>query len=255
MKNFLLASTILMFSYSAHACPATEKMGEPLTNSNQNLYSLCRIDYHNMYNGNTKTPFWVAEDLITANVSGKEDRKNLFKPDPDLPKNVRAELSDYKNNTATRNPPQPTKVQLARGHMSAAGNHRNPDAMEESFYLSNMVPQTQRCNNSGIWSTLERMARDWTIHYKEIFVVSGPIYENGFNDTIGNRVAVPSHLFKVIYNPTLNKSIGFIVENKELCDANPSNVVVSQAKIEQKTGIKFFPNMSGYDKNNIKIWE
>ena len=264
MKKFLLASTILMFAYSAQACPVTDKMGEPITNSNQNLYSLCRIDYHNMYNGTTKTPLWVAEDLIPSNVSGAEDpgikdssgkRKNPFKEDKDIPENVRSTLDDYENNTESRKPFRGDGNQLARGHMSAAENHNRLAAYIQSFLLSQMVPQHQNCNNAGIWSTFERMSREWTVHYGEIFVVSGPIYENGYSDTIGNGVAVPSHLFKVVFNPTLNQSIGFIVENGPLCKVKPAQVVASQATIEQVTGLQFFPKMSGYDKNNTKIWE
>ena len=263
MKKFLLASTFLIFSWTANACPVTDKMGEPISNSNQNLYSLCRIDYHNMYNGITKTPLWVAEDLIPENVAGSKEpgitgsdnkRVNPFKEDEELPENVRSTLDDYENNDASRKPFRNDGIKLDRGHMSAAENHHKLAAYIQSFLLSQMVPQYHG-NNAGIWSVLERMTREWTVHYGEIYVVSGPIYDEGYGDNIGNGVMVPSHIFKVVFNPTLNISVGFITENSNAKKIKPKDVVTSQANIEQLTGLQFFPKMSGYDKNNVQIWQ
>lgn len=52
--------------------------------------------------------------------------------------------------------------------------------MSESFYLSNMSPQTHGFN-AGVWSRLETKVREWAIQYDGLYVVAGGI----LNDKIG----------------------------------------------------------------------
>lgn len=241
MKLFYSVILVFFLSVSSvNACPALEKMGMPVSNDS-GLILLCRHLYATDYNTVTKTPKWSAEDLTADNASGPENRTNPFKADPDLQPGNRAELSDYQHSG------------YSRGHMSPAGDFRK-EYMVESFYLSNMVPQVQNCNNAGIWSNIEEVVRGWAVKYGELYVVTGPIYENGITNVIGNKVAIPSHLFKVIYNPVLQQSVAFIVENKSLCDTEPSDVVVSQDAVEGLTGLRFFPNITNYTRSNI-IWK
>src|SRR5262245_13167622 len=91
---------------------------------------LCRKGYALSHDPARKTPIWVAEYLDKSKASGKLDRSDNFKPDPDLPVGDRAELADYKS----------ASKKYDRGHMSAAkDNAWDADAMDQSFYLSNMT--------------------------------------------------------------------------------------------------------------------
>lgn len=239
MLAILLSTTALMANAG---CPITETVGTPTSQSDSSYIPLCRIGYETYYNPSTKTPKWVEEYLVRENVVGPEHRSNNFRPDPDLPRGIRSELSDYKGSG------------YARGHMAPAGDFRkNSDAMTQSFYLSNMVPQIQNCNNAGIWSKIEDMTRDWAVHYGELHVVTGPIYKAD-NGTIGNGVAIPTHLFKVIYNPSLKETLTFVVENKELCDITPKDVLSNQSNVESLTGLVLFPKISNYVQSP-KIWQ
>jgi endonuclease G len=47
-------------------------------------------------------------------------------------------------------------------------------AMSESFYLSNMVPQVGIGMNRGIWKDLEEKVRKWTLDRKSVYVFTGP---------------------------------------------------------------------------------
>lgn len=58
-----------------------------------------------------------------------EKRANRFFPDKRLRSSDRAELSGYKVSG------------YSRGHIARAGNMPSPTAIEQSFSLSNMVPQ------------------------------------------------------------------------------------------------------------------
>ena len=241
MKKSLITLAFLLFSAVANAsCPATAEMGEPILrehNQQGGLYSLCRLGYHALYNQYTKTSVWVAEVVRRENIKkGKDNREDSFIQDPDLPDYARPpKLSDY------------YRSGYSRGHLAAYSNFSaNPEMAKQSFFLTNVVPQVQRCNNSGVWSRIERMVRDWAVHYGELYVVTGPIYNTHGTKFIGSGVEVPTYLYKVIYNPVLNQSVGFIVPNAELCEYSPRHFLVKQHEIEANTGLIFFPNFSGY---------
>jgi len=115
--------------------------------------------------------------------------------------------------------------------------------MHESFLFINMLPQVQVCNNSGVWRSAEIIVHKLAIKYGKVYVFNGPIYKTDMG-TIGNNVKIPSHLFKVVYNPTTNTSIGFIFPNDKECKHKPAEFVVTQSQVESETGLKFFPKVS-----------
>ena len=47
--------------------------------------------------------------------------------------------------------------------------------MDETFFLSNIVPQDFE-NNSGFWYRMEAYSRGLTKRYTNVHVVSGPLY-------------------------------------------------------------------------------
>lgn len=262
--------TYLVVCSTAYAggCDITKNMGEPITQKVANTYNLCRLSYQVLYSGKTKTPIWVAEDIQRDNVLGKMPRSNDFSEDSDIPAQFRATLLDY------------NKSGYARGHMAPAANNRtNALAEKQTYLLTNIAPQVGHCNNSGIWSQLEEIVRDWAVHYGELYVVTGTVYGQNYT-TIGNGVGVPNAFYKVVYNPSLKKSVGFLIPNQELCKPklmphqkkecsinqfsdspilpfctnHLRNFAVTQTELEKLTGIKFFPYMSGYDRTN-KLWQ
>lgn len=54
--------------------------------------------------------------------------------------------------------------------------------MDDTFYLSNIVPQNLD-NNAGFWNLFEMYCRDLTKKFSDVFVISGPVFlpseENG----------------------------------------------------------------------------
>lgn len=63
-----------------------------------------------------------------------------FCPDPAVPAMFSATNEDYR------------KSGWSRGHMAPAGNNKHDQtAMDETFYLTNILPQDIE-NNSGFWN-------------------------------------------------------------------------------------------------------
>jgi len=203
---------------------------------------LCRKGYLLAHNSDNKTPNWVIEHLTFEKVSSKEaKRSNNFAPDPDLTKGERAELNDYRNSG------------FDKGHMAPSADMEwDQQAMNECFYLSNMVPQVGKGMNRDIWSHLERMIRDSAMHRKELYVITGPIYHDTPHQTIGNdNVSVPTHLFKIAYDPKTKEAIAFIMPNASLNLIDMPKYIVTINEVEQETHLIFLRTLD--EASQIKV--
>jgi len=116
-------------------------------------------------------------------------------------------------------------------------------AMKESFYLSNMVPQNPNMNRQ-IWARLEEKIHHWSIDRGELYAYTGPIYAGEEVDVIGNdEVAVPTHIYKVIFDPQKVEAIAFIMPNEPLNISDMSNYIVTVRDVEEQTGLDFLKSL------------
>ncbi len=193
---------------------------------------ICRLGYALSHDAILKVPNWVIYHLTRRRVSGKLPRIDRFRADPDLDKRNRATLNDYR------------KSGYDRGHMAPAGSMKwDARAMNESFLLSNIVPQVGAGFNRGIWRVLEARVRKWTIERGELYIITGPIFE-GPPKTIGkNNVAVPSHFFKIIFDPIQVEAIAFIMPNRRLETSHLPKHITSVDAIEVRTGLDFLSRL------------
>lgn len=227
----LLIANSLAFAGPLEDCQEYTKYGVPGRDGD----ILCRKGYLLAHSPDRKTPLWVIEHLTGEKAAGSIPRTDNFQPDPDLPKGKRAELSDYK------------KSGYDQGHMAPAADMAwNEQAMRESFYLSNMVPQVGVGMNRGIWKDLEEKIRRWALGRGEIYIYTGPVYDSTVEPAnIGkNSVAVPNQLFKVVFDPVKIEAITFIMPNKPLKSSNMPQYIVSIREVEKVTGLDFLSNVT-----------
>lgn len=175
-------------------------------------------------------PAWVAYRLTAEMVTGKNKRKDNFRPDPKVATGS-AVPADYRGSG------------YDRGHLAPVADFK-ADAgwMDETFFMSNMSPQVHEFN-AGIWEKLEAATRGWAKRYQSVYVVAGPVLRNGL-PTIGknNRVAVPEKYYKVILDMNQPKAIAFIMKNEG--SQNPlRSFAVSIDEVERQTGLDFFPQL------------
>jgi len=111
------------------------------------------------------------------------------------------------------------------------------NAMMESFLLSNMTPQIPGFNRQG-WRYLEADIRDWVNERGELYVVTGCMFD-GDHPVIGNGVGVPTHFFKVVYDPINQDAIAFLVPHRDISKGDLPGFIVSVDEIEQRTGLDF----------------
>ncbi len=132
----------------------------------------------------------ICQDSLRGDANRRHSK---FTPDPNLPTMFSAGNEDFK--AAGRG--------WSRGHMAPAGNNKqSQDAMDQSFFLSNILPQNYDNNAGffvsckrdrfffpgfflflclmrhhflvGFWNRLEMYCRELTKRWNEVHVVSGP---------------------------------------------------------------------------------
>lgn len=185
------------------------------------------------YKSAWKTARWVMYRLTDDEVlSQNAKRSEMFAPDPQLADGPK--LEDYRG------------CGYDRGHLAPAADMKwSQKAMTECFYLSNMVPQ-DRGNNAGIWNEIENTVRGFACAEGSVYVITGPVTPENPELFIGNgRVAVPTGLWKVVYDETPpEKMIAFIVPNRNVT-GKPRDYACSVTEVEQKTGLDFFTKLEG----------
>jgi endonuclease G len=191
-----------------------------------------RSNYTVSYNRNWNLPNWVAWELNKSETRGKNNRKDEFVVDTELPKDNQVEPWDYSGSG------------YDRGHMCPAGdNHFSSKAMDDCFLMSNMCPQNHELN-TGKWNDLEIACRRWASRYGEVYIVCGPIIDKRKGKKIGkdHDIIVPEQFFKVILITSTKpaRAIGYIFENN---GSDRPYKAYSIDEIEKKTGMDFFPNL------------
>ena len=195
------------------------------------IRELCFDAFAILHSGQTKTPVFVAQRLSRESVADADEKRvDKFFADARLPRAERAELDDYKGSG------------YSRGHMAPAGDMPTPAAMAQSFSLANMVPQNAR-QNSGPWAKIERDTRQYVTRAKgDVFVITGPFFETGSSTSptvIGtNKVRVPSHLFKLVYDPSTGKAWAHWQQNADDARAGPP---ISYSELTQRIGMELLP--------------
>jgi len=176
---------------------------------------------------------WVAYELTVDELnSARQERFDYFSPDHKITTRS-AVHRDYSGSGYTR------------GHLApAADMAHDPVAAEECFFMSNISPQEKAFNN-GIWRELEEQVRDWARKNRRLYVVTGPILNQGIRGKIGkNRVSVPSLFYKVLldYTPPDFKGIAFLLPN-ESSERKLQEYAYPIDSVEALTGINFFTKL------------
>lgn len=185
---------------------------------------LCYNDFAILYSIKTKTPVYTVERLSYLNRFHKEPRTNNFHEELRLKPKDRSTLDDYKNSG------------YDRGHNVPAADCKNPICMTESFSLSNMSPQSKKLNRVVLAKSVEMATRKYVERASgDVFVFTGGHYEGNDIKTIGkNKVAVPTHVWKLVFDSEKKKSWVFWLENTETVKMTPP---ISYEEFVKKTGL------------------
>jgi len=188
------------------------------------------VGYTVGYNLNWNIPNWVAYELTDIEVNGEIARSNNFQPDPMVKGEPVCSYEYYQSG-------------YDRGHMAPAADMKwSEQAMEESFYMTNMCPQNHS-SNAGDWKELEEFARNLAKKYHRIYICCGPVVTDTLT-TIGydHLIVVPQAFYKVFLRKKENgdwTSIGFVLPNSAI-NQPLMTYMHTVDEIEKQANIDFF---------------
>jgi endonuclease G len=200
--------------FPAQQIPSTPQVGR----------DLCFDDFAIFYSPRDKKPIYTVEKLNGDQLQAPHPRRtNQFYEEARLSIRERSLLADYRGSG------------YDRGHNVPAGDMTREQGMAQSFSLANMMPQARQ-NNQGIWA--KRVEEPTRMYIKrsqgDIFVFTGSTGKAG---SIGkSKVTVPTHLYKLVFDPTKKEAWAHWVENTDDAQMSPP---ISYAELVQKTGIDF----------------
>lgn len=189
---------------------------------------LCFDGFAVLHSGVSRTPIWSAEHLTKARLKDARTlvREDNFHAESRVPERERAELSDY------------SRSGFDRGHLAPNGDMATKSQQFDSFSLANIAPQNGTHNRS-IWRDIESSTRHLTNKYGETYVVTGVLFLGKNIQSIGTGVLVPSHFFKAVYIPKINKASVYYSANSE----NGATQILSLSQFTEQTGISPMPSL------------
>ncbi len=201
----------------------------PQVTNKAKLRDICFDSFAVLHSGETKTPVYTVEKLNRARLADAKGQKrtNKFYEEARLPSAERATLDDYRGSG------------YSRGHQAPAGDMPTPTAMAQSFSLANMVPQSIE-NNRGVWARrVEAATRRYVERAQgDVYVFTGPAFKEPVKMIGEGRVWVPTHLFKLVYDPNAQRAWAHWVENTD--DAKVTKPI-SYRKLVNHIGIELLP--------------
>ncbi len=151
--------------------------------ANEDNFLIVRDSSVISYNNRRGTANWIAWRTTRRDLGGSIARP-LFEPDPDLPDDFRRiGYYDYSGSG------------YDRGHLvPAADRFGNPDQFRQTFFMTNIVPQTGDLNQFP-WEKFESYARSLVYRGNELYTISGVYGDAG---RLRNKITVPTNCWKVI---------------------------------------------------------
>jgi endonuclease G len=188
--------------------PRAQPLALGLVPASMKPVALCSDQFAVLYSQTSKTPLVVVERLNAERLAQAqgEQRSDNFYADPRIARAGRADLADYRGQHPA----------VDRGHQSPAADAPTPQAMAQSFSLSNMVPQDP-VNNRKVWNKVEQDVRKFARRARgDVFVFTGPLFDAGRHETVGRgKVWVPTHLFKLVYDVSSGRAWAYVLPNAE----------------------------------------
>ncbi len=144
-------------------------------------YTLC-------YRESYEQAEWVAYTLTPEKLVKNTKRTGDFREDPEI-------------STGSALPEDYRFSGYDRGHLAPAADFAySLETMTDSFFMSNMSPQTPAFNRGG-WAKLEAFVRTLAAKAETLYIVTGPVLEKNAGEygSIGeNCVSVPEFFYKAL---------------------------------------------------------
>lgn len=212
-------------------------------------YADGKRNYTVFYDTEMMAPLWTAYPLNNSHMSS--GRINTWTFNPSISEDRQIQVCDGSYSIEN----------YARGHMCPNGSRNNNETMQQqTFYVTNQVPQIHNGFNNGIWKNLESAVQVLAKN-EEIFVTTGVSFRKG-NETPQiqhispakhpeQQVPIPPYFYKLVLrvkyvaaSVTNASCTAFWFEHKAYESGdNFDNYRKSVDQVEEWTGFDFFVNL------------
>ena len=160
-------------------------------------------------------------------------RLDNFYEEARLPAAERSTLADYRGSG------------YDRGHLAPAADMPTASASAQSFSLANMVPQVP-AHNSGPWRVIESDTRSYAMRAAGVvYVATGAVFDAGSVAIgAGQRVRVPTVLFKLVHDPATGRSWAHWQQNAA---ATTAGAPITREELVQRLGYDPMPGAARAD--------
>ena len=187
------------------------------------------------YSEKLRNPLWAAYRVWDLpRIPEPPPRPDKFSPDPRTI--TRVQPGDYSGSG------------YDRGHLApnyAIATRFGPGGQEETFLMSNIIPQ-KHALNAGLWKDLElRAATNYPARFREIWVMVGPVF-GGAPARLRGGVSVPEACWMVMLDEHEGRvrTQAFLFPQDAPPDAAFARYLTSIDRIEQLTGLDLFPDLA-----------
>lgn len=216
-----------------------------------------------VYDENHEQAKWVAHIITPGIIKGNVIRTNDFRVDDKVKTGSTVEEDYFLKTLKPNGEYEYDGFGYDRGHLAPSADFRwSQEALSESYFYSNMSPQLGDFNR-GRWAELEGFLRGYIYRNNttQLHVVTGPVLKEGLPviERSINKVSIPEQYFKVVLDMKNKRGIAFLMPNQKLSYPIES-YAVSIDKVEELTGINFFPNVEDAledkveQQTDIKVW-
>lgn len=204
-------------------------------------------NYSMLYDTDLKMAYWVAYPLCDWYLEDNIGRTEDWNYDDLLDKSLQPNLKENSFNDKGDD--------YDKGHQipSADRQRSNNDKLinRQTFYYTNITPQSGKNMNQKIWRNLEDAVRGWGSGKDTLYVVTGAMPTTPTDKTInytidnnGNKVAIPKYYFKALARKVNEQfqTIAYKLDNTPYKDGNYNVGIISVKELEELTGFTFFPD-------------
>ena len=206
------------------------------------LVTLVNRAYTVGYDETRQNPAWSAYRLPAETLPERYPRPSRFRADPRTRAAIRHE--DF------------TGSGYDRGHLApnhAIGTRFGATAQEETFLMSNVIPQSPELNQ-GPWRELEAALADRAAPAcEEIWVVVGPAY-GGSPRRLASGPAIPESCWMLVADETPRgpRFQAFLMMQFAPRSADYRRYVTSVDRVERATGLDFFHELSDAEEDRLE---
>ena len=126
----------------------------------------------------------------------------------------------------------------------AIGSCYGASAQRETFFMSNIVPQEVKLNRR-IWRLLEeRVAKEYSMSFEEVWIITGPVYDD-IREELKSGVEIPDAFFKIIIDEQSGqpRALAFMIDQDVGGSERFSQFLASVDYIEGKTWLDFLAGL------------